>query len=129
MAGYRRPARPEQGQCDALAVAVHERMLRACEVKESYFFEDCGSGTYFVQHPTEDVRCYVVQLGKNECDCPDFSCRPDVPDCKHLLAVKMITGQIESKVCALPMPEKNRPDYETWFTPCVDPDSQDPYRD
>jgi predicted nucleic acid-binding Zn finger protein len=130
MPRYRPPERPKPGECDALAEAVHERMLRACEVATDYEFEDCGSGTWFVSVPGEDDRSYVVQLGKEECSCPDFTMNPDIPICKHLWGLRVKLGMEEGKVRALQLPANRRPmDYASWFVPVVDPDQDDPYRD
>jgi predicted nucleic acid-binding Zn finger protein len=130
MARYRPAERPDPGQCDALAVAVHQRMVRACTVATDYEFEDCGSGTWFVSVPGEDDRSYIVQLGANTCTCMDAVCNPDLSTCKHRWGLRVKLGLEEGKVNALRLPESRRPvDYESWFTPCVDADPTDVYRD
>ena len=127
---YRPPMRPKPGQCDALVEAVHQRMLRAVEVAKDYEFEDCGSGTWFVSVPVEDDRSYVVQLGQSICSCPDFAMNPNIPICKHLWGLRIKLGLEEGKVNALKLPESKRPpNYSEWFTPVVDPDPDNPYRD
>ena len=108
--------RPQKGLTDELVRAVHERVERARGVKEEYIIESAGSGTYFVEHPSEPERTYIVQLGKGTCDCPDFSCNTDLPVCKHLAAVRMMLGMPD----ALPEPMPRL---------ILVPDPDDPFRD
>ncbi len=68
--------------------ALHERTCRAQDVKATYQIEEVGTLTYYVQHPTEDERAYLVDLPQMSCDCPDFTCRMNLQHglCKHLIA-------------------------------------------
>jgi predicted nucleic acid-binding Zn finger protein len=83
---------------------IDDRHERAIEVKETYLIEDCGSGTFIMQHPEEPDRCYVIQTGKNDCTCPDFQRRTEVVLCKHLIAARMILGIDEGEIDCPPLP-------------------------
>lgn len=75
-------------------VVEDARAERAEEVKASYLIEEAGSGLYFCQHPVEDDRAYIVDIGAGTCECPDYQirCQELGWECKHLTAIRDLTG-------------------------------------
>lgn len=78
--------------------AIRERRERAVGVRESYYIEQAGPAVWFVQHPTDDKRAYVVDMARETCDCPDYDMRMKElgGECKHLAAIRSLTGQERS---------------------------------
>lgn len=72
--------------------AIRERRARAIEVAATYFIEAVGLQCWVVKHPTDDDRCYFVDMAARRCNCPDFMCCAQAMeiDCKHILAVDPI---------------------------------------
>ena len=54
----------------------------------AYRIEQVGSDLYCVRHPEFDEQAYMVDLGLQRCECPDFECRMRGlgGQCGHLLA-------------------------------------------
>jgi hypothetical protein len=104
------------------------RLERAEIVKATYRIEEMGVGLFHVQHPTEDVREYLVDIAAGACDCPDFQCRgnPEHFRCKHLLAMQELTG------CVLPQ-DTRRAEAKamdvSFSVSMAEIDMDDPYKD
>jgi hypothetical protein len=74
--------------------ALAERRARAVEVREDYEIVPLDLQAFVVQHPDEPERCYLVDLLKRRCTCPDWACTAQGMsiDCKHLIAVAPVSA-------------------------------------
>lgn len=77
-----------------LGVAQEERQERSRIVEADYEIEHAGGPSWVVMHPTEQERCYAIDMSKPACSCPDFGayCARRAIWCKHLLAISRMTG-------------------------------------
>lgn len=94
-----------------LSIYQGDREHRAGTVRETYSIEYAGNLAWVVMHPDEEKRCYLVDLIKRSCSCPDWwgFCQGKDIDCKHILAVyplwERLTGLKWEKRASLEVPE------------------------
>jgi hypothetical protein len=73
--------------------AIRERRERATEVSETYQIHYAGCQCWVVRYPGEsegdEDRCYLVDMVRRSCTCPDFwgYCQEREIDCKHIGAL------------------------------------------
>jgi hypothetical protein len=67
-----------------------DRQERSYDVQANYLIEYVGLQAWVVQHPDEPERCYLVDMIREHCTCPDFCCTAQQVAiwCKHMLAVQ-----------------------------------------
>lgn len=110
-----------------MANADPGRVERAENVKATYNITECAEDTWYVQHPTEDDRAYLVDLTTGTCQCPDFQCRNDQYRfvCKHLIALRDLTGRELPQDIRRAKDRENDPDRK--FSNFMAQMSDDPY--
>lgn len=109
---------------------LQARRERAEVVRATYRIEEIQPGvSYYVQHPTEDERAYVVDLAQRECDCPDFTCRMNLRGgmCKHLVCIDELFngGRLLAEAESKPFLKGGRPTDDAGFTAVRDADHDD----
>jgi predicted nucleic acid-binding Zn finger protein len=107
--------------------ALHKRIENSKEVIETYSTEYVGAQSWIVINPDEYDRCYLVDMIKHSCNCPDFQCQTtdNKLDCKHILAVEQSwrdMGFIKEVVVKEPPRVVFIPKYED--DPFTDPDDK-----
>jgi hypothetical protein len=105
-----------------------DRSERAIEVRQDYIIEQVSPAAWYVQHPTEDDRAYLVDMAQMTCECPDWGTRhKEVGMCKHQIALlpeyEKLTGKRHSFL------KNGKPDYSPRLPIVRDAgyDGQDPF--
>jgi hypothetical protein len=105
-----------------------DRRERADEVKATYIIEQVSPASWYVRHPIEDERAYLVDMAQMTCECPDWGTRhKEIGMCKHQIAMLPEYEKLTGKRCFY---LKNGKPYEGDNLPVIrdaDYGGQDPF--